>query len=205
MRKSMHFILLLLIAVLFSSPVQATLTRTTVDSSFVVYDDVNDIQWANPEMFLNMTFSQTVNMIDSMNTSVFAGSSDWQLGSYSDLSNLFDQVVSIGDARLFGNTLLPSSASSDQGINGRYDLISVANTHKGAVWSFQSSLPDASNEFLNKTLSGPNYLDEYAFENVGAWVSSASTPVPVPEPTAMLLLVAGLIGLAGLNRKFKKS
>jgi PEP-CTERM motif len=32
----------------------------------------------------------------------------------------------------------------------------------------------------------------------------AAEPVPLPEPTSILLLSLGLIGLAGIKRKFKK-
>ena len=32
----------------------------------------------------------------------------------------------------------------------------------------------------------------------------AITPIPVPEPTSLILIISGLVGVVGLRRIFKK-
>jgi hypothetical protein len=50
------------------------------------------------------------------------------------------------------------------------------------------------------TLTGKTQTGDFAIANVGASFST----VPVPEPATTLLLTSGLLGLAGLRRKFRK-
>ena len=51
--------------------------------------------------------------------------------------------------------------------------------------------------------TNPELFDviEYIY---GDWVLGESIPDPIPEPTTIVLLSSGLLGLAGIRRKFKK-
>ena len=42
--------------------------------------------------------------------------------------------------------------------------------------------------------------------NQEAWIANIGAPIePIPEPTTIILLGSGLVGLAGFRRKYRKS
>ena len=70
--------------------------------------------------------------------------------------------------------------------------------------------------FRDGVLYDLQYEAIHGDSNISGWATSTTSitdpfwglvggPNPIPEPTTMLLLGCGLIGLAGFRRRFKKS
>lgn len=88
--------------------------------------------------------------------------------------------------------------SQQSGTNGELTLPFASNPIITNVWF---SAPGRAN--WDNNYGG--YLEDHEFSVAQIGVSSAAVDVsPAPEPSTMLLLGSGLIGLVGFRRKFRR-
>lgn len=142
-----------------------------------------------------------------MNSSGFAGATDWRLANSSETNLLFSAIETVGDARQFDPTYISSVLGLESVVGRYYDLWEISplsGSTRGADWEYFSSEIDSSTSFERLVLPGARYEDHYASEFVGAFVVSSATAVPVPEPSTFLLLGGGLAGLAFVTRRKRK-
>jgi hypothetical protein len=162
-------------------------------SDYIFYDDINELYWYdNPGNYRNNSLTGQLQQI--ANTSLTVGNDvydDWTMASQSQVSSLVNANSSnVIDWRdVFDGTWIWNSddelyelegrAQASSGFYGR-DAILKSDPTKDYWYSVQYS-----------DLSGI----------CDAWVVQESPPNPVSEPTTMLLLGSGLVGLAGFGRK----
>ena len=115
----------------------------------------------------------------------------------------------------------PSTASTFDNLfeimGGFYDYYTSVDYYERSIWG-RTADPKAPNghltagtiaQFYDTTDALKNIWDwnfdgysDVVFQGNGAWAVSSERPVP--EPTTILLLGSGLLGLARFRRKFKK-
>ena len=143
--------------------------------------------WEQSHGSVTLTFSRTIKDIYITLYSVGARSND---------SNWYYAAVDYAFSGL-PNGIEVFSYGTSPGYDSFF-LSNNGNTITGA--EFSGVLKLAGNF---DSLSFDIFHDEYWHGfNIGA--GSLASPSTVPEPTTMLLLGLGLMGLAGIRRKFKK-
>lgn len=204
MTRSIAIVSIVLFLFGFVGPASAALIRTSVDSTFVVVDDVNNFQWADVNRFVDMNYSEVTAEIAAMNTAVFAGAASWRLADRTEMELLFAQLVTIGDAREFDPVVSTSIGGviNDIVVGRYFETWAIGNDSgntRSADWRFAQTELDSSTSFDRKILPGTSYEDNFSFVNVGAFVVATATQVP--EPSSLALLLIGGLGSWSFRRR----
>jgi len=190
------FVLLMTCALALSMTqgADASLMRMTVEGDEVIVDGVNDLMWADLQLFTNMTYAEQQTEIAGLNAGSYAGSSDWNMSSTApwdeagvtlqDVATQFLPTYHVGDITTW---------------DGRIDKYWSMSDWR--VWTYLSRDDPSGNLIV---IVGP-VADELAQGDLAAWVSAPYIePQPTPEPVTMFLFGTGLIALAGFSRKLKE-
>lgn len=164
----------------------------------IVYDSVNKLSWvSNPKLFSADSYPELEAGVEQL---LYYGSDRWRLADWDDFNGLENTLVSTGAEQLilfeglgsldFDYIVQGTFSTHDFGIGGRdtYNYLYMVLTHNTTT-----------------EIDGDWRLFDYYDYRCGAVDGGAWVVASIPEPTTMLLLGSGILGLAGFRRKrFKK-
>ncbi len=180
-----YFGILGFVLIMFGSLSTAGATLTAIEDT-VVFDSNTGFYWVwDVEGFAGAIYSDQMTTIAVLSlTTTEATYANFSMASAAEMLTL--EAYTAGEIDGAFNVLnTPFEDFVTPG--GRYDDIPDSGGHWAAA-------PDL--------FTGPLFTYGVADGDttVGAWAVTN----PIPEPSAIILLAAGLVGLAGIRRKFKK-
>lgn len=127
--------------------------------------------------FSDLTYTEQLASITLLASELdgFGPWANWHLASVTEMSNVFSDFVSVPDVFL---------ASSGSSFTGRFEDSPGAGAHYAYEVYVTGGSPPITHEIYEVS-------DSSAYPLMGAWAVAGYRPLPVPEPLALLLLVAG--------------
>jgi hypothetical protein len=194
-----------LVVFLFSPLISmAMLTQYSDSAGHVVFDSVGEQYWYwDMSRFYEKTWDEQVQSVDDLASSAYAGFIDWHIASYDEMQDLWSNDSKDLLDNFYSHYSYTMGDEYHRSLIGRFDSVSTAGSHREAqLDSDESFNPTFSPVFYKVALGSYDRPDNYYGEIYSAFATATTRATStVPEPTTMLLLGAGLVGLAGFGRK----
>jgi hypothetical protein len=181
----------------------------------------NHSQFPGTITITNLEFFNTVLNLDAtaMNSGNWAISLSTTSADWNTLSTNFSSNIGTNNTLVFSGNLSQPWAFEDtlditlstpftyDPSNGNLlmDVVATGTTDLGGIIPFDVN---GDNTYMSRAFNTGGVpsgsVDVTGGYGLVTKFSTGSTPTPAPEPTTMLLLGLGLVGLAGVRRKFKQ-
>jgi len=168
----------------------------------------DDQYWVQDlNVFSDMTYDQQIIAISNLNYSGLTNVT-WRMARYSDLLGLEELYPMWTTISEIADTFVPTGTSGGYPHwSGRYDRVFYSSNplDPNAPYHYEANIwMTESIDLIYGWGLNIGTSDSIAAPQLGAFVvGSVQQPAPVPEPSTMLLLGAGLVGFIGF-RRFRK-